>query len=438
MYPDKDNSAREQKKRIHGDMHEQITDVLEHVGDLLENTIGSSIEHSGLEAPLLELDSVPDKGAGEISVTDLPQMKERVWYRIPVEDGISGDGSEYHIYAKSGSGNGLIVFFSGGGVAWNAYTAARPVTGGKMAAKVPNFYWSNLRPATQIMNINTGITDTLSALNPFLDWNFIVITYATGDFHIGDSKLEYKSEEGEDKILHFHGYRNFRAAMDICVRLFPSPERLMIAGDSAGAFAVPALAGEILEEYYPACREITLLSDSGTLPYNGWAGIAENVWHAPETIYRVLDDPDILLSWYKAFAKRWMASRDKEVPRHIRCLYSSSTRDHLLSTYYNDLINHVYETNTRMQELYHQMLCEQMQKMRALFAPLEESGSGPVFGMYIHEHKDLLRSITGTVHTMVRHPAFLIPDIGRKSMAEWLRDAESGNVYDVGEGLLQC
>ena len=56
---------------------------------------------------------------------------------------------------------------------------------GTVAAGAPNYYWNNLRPFTQFMNINIGITETDTARNPFDDWNFVVITYATGDFHVG-------------------------------------------------------------------------------------------------------------------------------------------------------------------------------------------------------------------------------------------------------------
>ena len=35
---------------------------------------------------------------------------------------------------------------------------------------------------------------------------------------------------------------------------FPRAEKLLIAGDSAGAFAVPALTREILDDFYPDCR----------------------------------------------------------------------------------------------------------------------------------------------------------------------------------------
>ncbi len=112
------------------------------VGDFVENSIEKQIIHSRKEAPYLE---------GE--------PEQDTWYRVAIPEGITGDGSEYHIYIKKGSGKNLCVFLSGGGVAWNEYTAARPVTGGKVAAGLPNYYWNNLRPFTQIMNIHAGIME---------------------------------------------------------------------------------------------------------------------------------------------------------------------------------------------------------------------------------------------------------------------------------------
>ena len=413
---------------------ERRREVLEHVGDLLENRIGSSIENSALEAPVLDpeetvrpkVQSVGQEGrAGSIPA-------KRVWYRVPVRKGLSGDGSEYHIYLKAGDTQHLCVFFSGGGMAWNTYTAARPASGGKMAAKTPNYYWNNLRPATQIMNINVGITDVLLGTNPFQQWNMAVITYDTGDFHIGDSELPYVSENGEEKILHFHGYRNFQAAMEICRDFFPEPDQLLIAGDSAGAFAVPALAGDILENWYPGCKDVTLLSDSATLIYDGWQPIIRDVWRAPEKFWKPIKTDDPAGDWYEAFAEKY-----RERGRTIRCLYSSSTHDHLLSTYYNDLVNRKYETNEEMQERYYMQLSGQMRRFKTIFENFRTEEGKPVFGMYIHQHKDLLRSRTGTVHTMVRHPAFLIPERSGMSMAKWLSDAVNGNVYDVGAQLLK-
>ena len=370
-------------------------------GDFVENSIGKAIENRRL-AP------------------DLPKDPQKmIWYRVPLERGLSGDGSEYYIYVKLGDPQKLCIFFSGGGVAWNEYTAARPVTGGKVAAKEPNFYWNNLRPFTQLMNINVGITDISSDKNPFKDWSFVVITYATGDFHIGCNDYPYKAEDGSDQVLHFHGYVNFRESMKVAKDLFPNPEALLIAGNSAGAFAVPALAGEIVEEYYPKSRNITLFSDSGLLLYKHWRRTARNIWQAKESFYKPIHTDNITLDWYRDLYER-------EGGR-LRYLYSSSVRDYLLSAYYNDIVNKKYVTDADVQQEYF----EQNKKM---ISQLKEIT--PYFGIFLNEWKIPLITSGGTVHCSVREPHFTLFTQNGISMADWLKDAVEGKVYDVGLDLL--
>ena len=55
------------------------------VGDFVENSIGKAIEDKGLLAEVL-----PEK------------PKKMTWYRVPIANGMSGDGSEYYIYVKKG------------------------------------------------------------------------------------------------------------------------------------------------------------------------------------------------------------------------------------------------------------------------------------------------------------------------------------------------
>ena len=377
------------------------TEIPVKVGDYVEKRIGREISRR-FEAPVLPDDPLPMH-----------------WYRIPIPDGKSGDGSEYHVYVKIGQSDRLCIFLSGGGVAWNAYTAARPVTGGKVAAGLPNFYWNNLRPFTQIMNINTGITEIGNPRNPFDDWNFLVITYATGDFHIGNADFPFVSENGTEEILHFHGYHNFRAGMAKGRQMFPLCSRLLIAGDSAGAFAVPALAGEIAEEWYPGCPEITLLSDSGLLLYRKWKTTARDVWGAGERFVRPLHSANPTLDWYGSLHDRY--------GDRFRYLYASSVRDYLLSAYYNDVANRKYETNAAVQEQFFHQLRDMVHGLKKI---------SPAFGIFLYDWKNLLRPHGGTVHTAVRHPWFYYHTRSGFSMAEWLGNAEEGRICDIGMELL--
>ena len=366
------------------------------------------------------LDTLSDGIVGrfEAPVPD-GEPQNNIWYRIMIPEGKTADGSEYHIYIKKASSNNLCIFLSGGGVAWNEYMADRPISGGAVISGLPNYYWNNLRPLTRIMNINNGITEIGNPFNPFDDWNFIIITYATGDFHVGGNDFKYISESGEEKIIHFNGLKNFEAGMNRGKEFFDSPEKLLIAGDSAGAFAVPALTPRILENYYPDCLDITLLSDSAQLLYSDWKKTAKDIWGAPNDIYSALSSENITLDWYKRLYS--------EYGGRLTYLYASSTRDYLLSAYYNDVINHKYKSEPLIQDEFHK-------KMREMLGQLKDITSR--FGLFIYRWP-ALQMPSGTVHTCVRHKRFYLKNLSGISMADWLMNAVNGTVYDVGMDFIE-
>ncbi|MCR5747226.1 MAG: pectinacetylesterase family protein [Lachnospiraceae bacterium] len=372
------------------------------LGDFVENSLGNRIQ-------------------SKYDVTELPDEPEvKQWYKVTLAEGIAGDGSGYHVYVSKGRSKSLCVIVSGGGVAWNEYTAARPVTGGKMVSGQPNFYWNNLRPVTQIMNVNIGITDIKNDANPFADWNFIVVTYATGDFHVGNNDFPYISEDGEEEILHFHGHKNFREAMKVAKKLFPEPDRILMAGNSAGAFAVPALASELADDFYPDCSDITLFSDSGQLLFDDWRRTAKEIWKADERIWSAITSDNITLDWYRSL---YASHGDR-----FRYLYGSSTRDFLLSAYYNDIINKEYKTDKDVQQAFYEQLCEMLVQLREITDK---------FGFYIFDWP-MPNTIGkgGTVHTALKELYFFWISQDGKKMPEWLIDQINGKRYDIGMDLI--
>jgi hypothetical protein len=270
------------------------------------------------------------------------------------------------------------------------------------------------------MNINVGITDISSDKNPFKDWSFVVITYATGDFHVGNNDYPYKSEDGRDEVLHFHGYMNFLESMKVAKKLFPKPSKLLIAGNSAGAFAVPALAGEIVDDYYPNAKNITVFSDSGQLLYKNWRKTAKSIWMSKDSIWKPIVSDNITLDWYKALYAKY--------GDRFRYLYSSSARDFLLSAYYNDIVRKRYETDSDVQEEYYGQLIQMVKELKTIT---------PGFGIFINDWKIPLITMGGTVHTSVRELHFTAFTQDGISMAKWLSDAVDGKVYDVGMDLLR-
>lgn len=377
-------------------MTEKELSGLQRLGDAVETAISEQIEKNH-ETPILKGNPV-----------------QQTWYRLPIMDGITGDGSKYHIYLKKGRSDNLVIFLSGGGVAWNTFTAARPVSGGKMAAGMPNYYWNNLRPLTQVMNIHTGITEIGNSRNPFDDWNFIVIPYATGDLHVGNNVLSYEGEDGEHHILRFHGRRNFRSGLSAAKAYFPFACKLLIAGDSAGGFAVPALTSEILESYYPDCTDVTVFSDSSQLLNKSWRETAQNIWKAEDEIWSSIFTSNITVDWYAQLYRRY--------GDRLRYLYAGSPRDYLLSSYLNDVLNHDYTTNEEIQALFKKQMQRMLEQLKEIT---------PNFSFFIYNWPNLRFMLGGTVHTAVRHKRFYFKTKALVSMAEWLKDAIEGNLYDV-------
>ena len=429
-----ENQRMEQKNK--GTRASQAFEALqERIGDRAEQAIGNMIEKTPLEVPELVVrpkevyfrDRSRSPESGDVFVetgqkafsseTEIPAFHQ--WYRVPVEGGKTADGSEYHIYIKKGATDHLCVFLSGGGIAWNPYTAARPVTGGRVLAWHPNYYWSNLRPFTQVFNIGIGITDQSARRNPFHDWNFVVVTYATGDMHLGRNIYHYQDEEGQDRCLYFHGYENFMCSMRIAKTLFSEADKLLIAGESAGAFAVPALAEQIHQEFYPACHDVTLFSDSALLLNKEWKKTARDVWNVREETANDIRGRNLTLDWYRALYRR----RGDQ----YRYLYACSVQDYLLSAFYNDVKNKTYSTDERMQRIFRRQLQDMVRAMQKLT---------PSFGIYLYDWRRPILYRGGTIHTMVRQPEFYFHRRGMPSMAKWLSAAVDGQVESVGLELL--
>lgn len=401
---------------------------------------------SGAEGEKRPLLSAEQKRAYNAMPRYIPLAQ--TWYRYPIPGGMSGDGSEFHLYLKKGSVNRLVIFLSGGGMAWNGYTAAHPVTGAAVAGREPNYYWSNLRPFTQLMNINIGITEVGNAANPFDGWNFAVIPYSTGDFHVGDGAFLYAGEgklspaedmlpragEGnssyigdkrEEKVLYFHGRRNMELSLREVKRFFPAPEKILLAGDSAGAFAVPTVAADVADILYSDCRDITLFSDSAELLCRDWTAIVRDVWQAPERFWKNLRTGNLACDWYRDLLGTHQG--------RFYCLYASSTHDYLLSTFYNDLNHKKYEDDAAAREMYHRQLLPMLKELRE---------AEPGFAFFINNWRNPLftMGMPGTVHTAVRQPFYyqehpLAPK--GTTMAKWLGDAVDGKMYDVGMELVR-
>ncbi len=341
------------------------------------------------------------------------------WYRlaIPAERARSSDGSPYAVYLKKGTVNRLVVFFSGGGVSWDGYTAARPITPATLLNGEDAYYFPAVHRYLELMN--GGILAANDPRNPFNDWSFILLPYSTGDFHVGHGTFAYRDRRGRDRVLYHWGARNVRAALEVAAPLFGSPEQLLIAGESAGAFGCVAQAPEVLK-HFAGCRRIIIYSDSGQLFWPRWQEVVRDVWKADPVFWEcITSGGNLILDWF-----RWLYGRlgDRAI-----YLQSCSIYDGILSTFQSKMNHGAFVCDRRAISGFALHLGE---TVRAL------SREVPGYRYYLTDQGQSPRD-GSTPHTTCRYARFYSGGPKGVSVAAWLEDAASGRrLHNVGEGLV--
>ncbi|MHB9033480.1 MAG: pectin acetylesterase-family hydrolase [Anaerolineae bacterium] len=338
------------------------------------------------------------------------------WYRLPLprEAARCSDGSAYSIYLKKGSGNKLVVFFSGGGMSWNAYTAARPYTLRRILTG-DIYYYPRVSRYQELLR--GGMMLPGDKRNPFKDWNILYIPYASADLHTGDARFPYRDLRGREKVLYHEGVRNVAAALAAAQPIFGPPEQLLIAGDSAGAISCLAQAPNVLRHF--PCARVAVYSDSGQLYSPKWQEIIRDVWHADPRLVDCLADGNLLTNWFRLL--RGQLGDDVEY------LLSCSIYDETLASYQNKLN---YDRYARSK----QALLEFNQHLNETVTAL--SRELPAFHYFLSEQSKKA-SDGSTAHTAACFPWFYRKTAQGVSVAEWLNDAvNSAKPYNVGRELL--
>ncbi len=199
------------------------------------------------------------------------QLAERNrWYQHDLGDlAMAADGSDYRVYAKTGSSDNLMIFFGGGGVTWDAASAGEPISAAKyLLGGDPGNYFRSI-PAFFPRTLG-GMLEADNPENPFNDWNIAVIPYATGDFHAGASMTSN---------MRYNGQQNVRLALEWIGEALPAnPAKLLIAGGSAGGFGATFWTPTIASLY--AESTVYSFSEGNQLPSTKWPAVADDLWGA--------------------------------------------------------------------------------------------------------------------------------------------------------------
>ena len=324
----------------------------------------------------------------------------------------SGNGVHYHGNLRLGSDD-LLVFFNGGGVSYNEYTAARP----------NNLFTGHLKEAyyfndTEWMG-DYSLHNSLCAKredNPFSTWSLIHLLYGNGDFHCGDGDFPYTALDGSKRILKHHGYRNAMAVIEQAKMYLPSPKRLVIAGVSAGGFGTALLSDSVIA-LFPECEDITVCVDSSLL-FANWGKIAREVWHTPAHIQKNLISDNLTLDCLTALYEKYGT--------RVKILFASSVRDALLVEAQNGLegkkLTFDKSSGKRYQEKLKEM-CANLQKRI------------PHVGLYIFEapmDQPGFDEAELTKHCLLDNGLFYTHTQDDVTPAQWLLSAVDSNVKKIG------
>ena len=347
---------------------------------------------------------------------ELPADPERgTWYRFYPDGGVGANGEPAFADIRLGTEDKLLVFFCGGGVSLDEYTAARPASM-YMRGK-EGFFLTRLDLFGDFV-VRNGILDDLPD-NPFRNWTKVVITYATGDFHVGTKDFPYTAMDGSSRVLHHRGYLNYRAVMTEVQKWIPSPESLVVAGCSGGAWGAALLADDVIG-HFPECPRIVCCADSALGLKDDWHRIATDVWGAPDEIVARLQSEDMVSDSLVALAQ---AHGDR-----VRCLYASSVRDSGLARMQNYLdgkgLVFTQEAGGKRERDIAGMAARLMSDI-------------PGVGLYMFDAPDPGQKGLGlTKHCVIGDKGFYRIRVDGKTARDWIWDAVNCDVRSYGLSLL--
>lgn len=178
-------------------------------------------------------------------------------YFFAIPDGpICFTGNDFSMFTRDGSENNLLIFLQGGGF-------CSPIACEATETGIPLVPFGMLNPN--------------DAQNTLANYNLGYVPYCDGSGMMGDNEVDSDGDGVNDRF--FKGLKNLSASLDVVVNTYPSPDKIVLAGQSAGGFGVHA-ALPLVRKLYPETR-IIVINDAGLgiIPPGG-VDILFNYWNA--------------------------------------------------------------------------------------------------------------------------------------------------------------
>jgi hypothetical protein len=193
-----------------------------------------------------------DRYVGEFEPATSEEAGDWTKYTFDTEGGDGPtciDGSPLTVFHQGRDPKNLVVFFNGGGACWQ------------------DFYFCTLQ-ANQDPPAESGIfadsyDDGGAGIdNPLADWSKLYVSYCDGSVFSGDNTVADPNFPFGG-VRHHRGVRNMTAALDLARDLHPQAKKVLLAGSSAGGFAVANLAPSVYRFVFPPSAQLFAFDDAG-------------------------------------------------------------------------------------------------------------------------------------------------------------------------------
>ncbi len=351
-----------------------------------------------------------------------PSLPKNQWQKIYIPEAACAFDAPYCIHVRAGDPHRLLFWLEGGGASWNRESAKWPgIPETWEVYNHPGLYsvTADNDPASAA-SIHTGAWSGIlseTEENPLFDWSMVYVCYATGDFHTGTNDLRFTAADGSERVLHHHGYRNLQKVLNLTRELFPDVQQLVVAGESAGAYGVAAVSGDVMAAY-PDCADVTLLCDSALMSHD-WTETVRDVWKAPPHIADAVKSENFVVDWFRALHEKY---GDK--PRY---LYTCGHKDETLVTFGHYLDDGQFRQDETYCEMFRRALGQMCGELKAI---------SPRFSLYIHDFEKE-KYAPGVKHCIFANGCFTGQSMDGVTPVKWLTDAMNDDLYDVGVRLVE-
>ena len=192
------------------------------------------------------------------------------WERVTPGDGcICADGSPYSFWVREADPRRVVFHLMAGGACFSVETCS-----------FDGLIYSAAADASAESPGAGGIFDLDNPANPVAGHSFVVVTYCTGDLHLGTTATTY----GRDLTVSHTGFLNASKALDEMANRFGDPAEVVVSGSSAGSAAAP-LFGGLVSDRFPEARVAVVADSSGAYPDNPTVNAAiGGLWGVDEAI----------------------------------------------------------------------------------------------------------------------------------------------------------